>query len=265
MPKKTSTRKKRGAGNAQDKHMSEKREMDLKKYQKNMAAIERMKSEGKYLPVEYEGPQSYFAIDGVEIDPETRKEMVRTRNTVYTDVSKMNRQLFEDPMTMEEMEADGLTIGGKKRKTKRRKSNKNKRKKTKRRSRRKNTRRKKGGEKTKKVFKAEALKEYDLESAEEETIDDYVKKCGTKNPLTGRWSWSNSEKCKKMEEQYWQDKAANKSREDMYYDALEARNAKSPGELSVSEEYKDMYDDAQDARKAESEEELEDDDDDDDE
>jgi hypothetical protein len=134
MPKKTSTRKKRGAGNAQEKHMSEKREMDLKKYQKNMATIEKMKSEGKYLPPEYEGPQSYFAIDGVEIDPETRKEMVRTGNTVYTDVSKMNRQLFEDPMTMEEMEEDGLSFGGKKRKTnKRRKSNKNKRKKTKRR------------------------------------------------------------------------------------------------------------------------------------
>jgi hypothetical protein len=169
MPKVKSMRKKGGAGNAQDKHMSEKREMDLKKYQKNMIAKEKMKSEGKYLPPEYEGPQSYFAIDGVEIDPETRQEMVRTGNTVYTDYGKMQRQLFEDPMTMEAMEEEGLTFGGKKRKTnKRRKSKKNKRKKTKRRSRRKNTRRKKGGEKTKNyVYQGEALREDDLERADE--------------------------------------------------------------------------------------------------
>ena len=126
MPKKTSMRKKRGAGNAQDKHMSEKKNMDLKKYQKNMIAMEEMKSKGKYLPPEYEGPQSYFAIDGIEIDPITREEMVRTGNTTYTDVTKMQRQLFGDPMVYESMEQDGLTFGGRKSRRKRRSKKKNK-------------------------------------------------------------------------------------------------------------------------------------------
>ena len=131
MPKKTSMRKKRGAGNAQDKHMSEKKDMDLKKYQKNMIAMEKMKSKGKYLPPEYEGPQSYFAIDGIEIDPITREDMVRTGNTTYTDVTKMQRQLFGDPMVYESMEQDGLTFGGRKSRRKRRSKKKNKKKKRK--------------------------------------------------------------------------------------------------------------------------------------
>jgi len=126
MPKKTSMRKKRGAGNAQDKHMSEKKDMDLKKYQRNMIAMEKMKSKGKYLPPEYEGPQSYFAIDGIEIDPITREEMVRTGNTTYTDVTKMQRQLFGDHIKKEKMEKNEITLGEKKNRKKRRTKKKNK-------------------------------------------------------------------------------------------------------------------------------------------
>jgi len=134
MPKVKSTRKRKAGGNEQQKHMDEKRIMDKQKREQNKKAIAEMQIEGKYLEPEQEGPQSYFAVDGIEIDPKTREEMVRTGNTTYTDVTKMQRQLFDDPMVYEFMEQDGLTFGGKKRKTnKRRKSNKNKRKKTKRR------------------------------------------------------------------------------------------------------------------------------------
>ena len=85
-----------------------------------------MKSKGNYLEPELEGPQSYFAVDGIEIDPKTRKEMVRTGNTTYTDVTKMQRQLFGDPMVYESMEQDGLTFGGRKSRRKRRSKKKNK-------------------------------------------------------------------------------------------------------------------------------------------
>ena len=263
MPRSKSMRRKKGGDgyetpvkkNAQQKHMDEKRILDKEKREKNKKAIAEMQRQGKYLEPEYEGPRSDFvAPDGTVITPRTRNEMVRRGKTVYTDVSKMQRDLFSDPMEFETGEAiesgevkedpndpiygyGPATFGGKKRKTnKRRKSNKNKRKKTKRRSRRKNTRRKKGGEKTKNyVSKAEALKEYDLEEADEITTNEYVKKCGTKNPFTGKWYWSKSDECNKMVKQYWKDQAANKSREDMYYDALDARNVKSEEELKELE------------------------------
>lgn len=160
MPRSKSMRiKKGGEGyetpvkkNAQQKHMDEKRDMDFMKREKNKKSIAEMKRQGKYLEPEHEGPQSDFvAPDGSVITPRTRYEMVKSGNTVYTDVSKMQRDLYSDPMEYETGEAiesgkvkedpkdpiygyGPATFGGKKRKTnKRRKSNKNKRKKTKRR------------------------------------------------------------------------------------------------------------------------------------
>ena len=114
MPRSKSMRiKKGGEGyetpvkkNAQQKHMDEKRIMDKEKREKNKKAIAEMQRQGKYLEPEYEGPRSDFvAPDGSVITPRTRYEMVKSGNTVYTDVSKMQRDLFSDPMEFETGEA----------------------------------------------------------------------------------------------------------------------------------------------------------------
>ena len=103
---KSKTMRKRKGGDAstpiktpRQKHMAEKREMDIKKHAKNKKAISEMKRQGKYLEREFEGPMSDFvAPDGTVITPRTREALVKSGNTHFFDAKKFNDELYNNPM-----------------------------------------------------------------------------------------------------------------------------------------------------------------------
>ena len=124
--KRSNTRRKRGGDSAQNKHREEQVIHEKKKMEKNMKAIKKNKDLGLYRSAEIEGPNSYLAINGLEISPEEREQLLKDKKTTYVDMSAFNNASFIDPMTYAEMEADGLTFGGKRRKRKGRKTKKKK-------------------------------------------------------------------------------------------------------------------------------------------
>jgi hypothetical protein len=113
--KRSNTRRKRGGDSAQDKHRAEQISHGIKKQEKNMIEIDKNKKLGLYTPIELEGPNSYFAINGLEISPKERQQLLRDGKTTYVDMHAFNKATFSDPMTYEEMDEDGLTFGGKRR------------------------------------------------------------------------------------------------------------------------------------------------------
>ena len=82
-----------------------------------MKEAEKNKALGLYTDVEREGPNSYFAVNGLEISPKERQQLLRERKTTYVDMPAFNKASFIDPMTYAEMEEDGIGFGGKKRRT----------------------------------------------------------------------------------------------------------------------------------------------------
>lgn len=115
--KRGNTRRKRGGDSIQDKHRAEQISHGRKKMEKNMEMAEKNKALGLYTDVEREGPNSYFAVNGLEISPKERQQLLRERKTTYVDMPAFNKASFIDPMTYAEMEEDGLVFGGKKRRT----------------------------------------------------------------------------------------------------------------------------------------------------
>ena len=81
------------------------------KHEKNRVAIEKNKGDKVFLTPYKEGDA---VINGTVLSKEAIEGLKKGKYGFEPNINSFNNRLFEDPMTYEDMEEDGLTFGGKK-------------------------------------------------------------------------------------------------------------------------------------------------------
>ena len=81
------------------------------KHEKNRVAIEKNKGDKVFLTPYKEGDA---VINGTVLSKEAIEGIKKGKYGFEPNINSFNNRLFEDPMTYEDMEEDGLTFGGKK-------------------------------------------------------------------------------------------------------------------------------------------------------